>query len=136
MLPSAYFLVHRTLFQTAEVAQEACYHDRALADSVYNAALHSTWLSTCLMTRSICPFVSLGYSTSLILSIQGPVIYMLGRVSNLHDGRTCSTFLLRHTIVHDERQCSLSCYIYLLFLHDVPLILFLTLSRFSSSICC
>jgi hypothetical protein len=56
-------------------AQEACSQGRARVDSLYNAAHHFPWRSTCLMADSICPFASLAYSTNMLLSIQHPVIY-------------------------------------------------------------
>jgi hypothetical protein len=103
------------------VAPEACYNYRALVGSVYNAGLHSQWRVMSDGRRdSICPFLSLTYSTNLLLSIQRPSICMVRHPSILHDGRTSSTVLLRHTTVHDERQCALSCDTSLLFLLDVP----------------
>jgi hypothetical protein len=135
MPPSICFLVCETKFQMVRVAPRSYCQDRVLADSVCNDRLHSTWPSTCLMTNSICPFVSLFYSTSMPLSVWHTAICMLGHASNLHDRRTCSKFLLRHAIVHDGRRCAVYCDISLLFLLDMPWIFVLALSRFSSNIC-
>jgi hypothetical protein len=136
MRPSICFLECGMFYQMARVAPEADYKDHASVDSVYNAILHSPWRSTYLMAVSICSFVSLSYPMSMLLSIQRPAICMLIHASNLHDGRTCSTVLLHHNIIHDEGQYTLICDTSLLFLLDVHCIFVLTLSRFSSNICC
>jgi hypothetical protein len=134
MQPSTCFLVCETLFQMARVAPRAHCQYGMLADSVYNDGLYSPWRSTCQMTKSICPLVSLIYSMSLLLSVQHPEICMLRHASNRHDRRTCSMVFLCHIIVHDGRRRAVRCDTSLLFLLDVPWIFILVLSRFSSNI--